>query len=235
MSKHAVMPLTDYINACNTVREKTGDTDVIKSGDLPQKIEGVYSKGYAEGEVVGQQAERDSFWDVFQNNGKARIYYYAFAYARFNDTNYNPKYPIYTSTSSTAGQHMFSANTVITDTKVPIILNGTNATGMFNGATKLKTIRELRLMKENATFSSAFTDCAALENITITGTISSAFDISDSPNLTDESIDSIVTALKDLTGVTALTLKVNTTVYNKMVKNGKDALVTAKNWALVKA
>ncbi len=45
MSKHAVMPLVDYVNACNAMREKTGTTDVIKSGDIPDKVAEVYNKG----------------------------------------------------------------------------------------------------------------------------------------------------------------------------------------------
>lgn len=45
MSKHAVMPLTDYVNVCDALREKTGTTDVIKSGDIPKKVNDVYDMG----------------------------------------------------------------------------------------------------------------------------------------------------------------------------------------------
>lgn len=41
MSKYAVMPLVDYVSACDVVREKTGTTDIIKSGELAEKINGI--------------------------------------------------------------------------------------------------------------------------------------------------------------------------------------------------
>ncbi len=45
MSNYAVMPKADYIAACNTIREKTGDTEVIKSGELTEKINDAYNAG----------------------------------------------------------------------------------------------------------------------------------------------------------------------------------------------
>jgi ribonuclease HIII len=67
------------------------------------------------------------------------------------------------------------------------------------------------------------------------GTIGQSINFKGSPRLSDESIDSIIEHLKDLTGATAKTLTVHTTVYNKIVSSGKDALITAKNWSLAKA
>lgn len=45
MSEYAVMPVTDYINTCEKIREKTSSTAVIKSGEMADKIEKVYEKG----------------------------------------------------------------------------------------------------------------------------------------------------------------------------------------------
>ncbi len=42
---YAVMPMADYKNLCDKVREKTNTTRAIKSGELPQKIEDVYYAG----------------------------------------------------------------------------------------------------------------------------------------------------------------------------------------------
>lgn len=183
---------------------------------------------------AGKKAEYDSFWDVFQNKGNSRIYYYAFSNNRFNDTNFNPKYPLNCSTANTAAQHMFSSNITITDTKVPIIVNGSNANAIFYGATKLKIVRELQLTNANTSVSSMFANCESLENITITGTgkIASACDISDSSKLSSASVDSIIEHLKDLTGATALKLTLNSTVGNKLTEDQK-ASITAKNWTLV--
>ncbi len=42
---YAVMPLADYKAACDKLREKTETTELIKSGELPQKIDEVYQEG----------------------------------------------------------------------------------------------------------------------------------------------------------------------------------------------
>ena len=42
---NAVMPLTDYVAACDAVREKTGSADTIKSGEMPDKINDVFKSG----------------------------------------------------------------------------------------------------------------------------------------------------------------------------------------------
>ena len=39
--KYAVMPMTDYENICNAVREKSGKTDLLKSGDVSGEISAV--------------------------------------------------------------------------------------------------------------------------------------------------------------------------------------------------
>lgn len=41
MAKYAVMPIADYEDACNAVREKTGGTESIVSGDLGEQIRSI--------------------------------------------------------------------------------------------------------------------------------------------------------------------------------------------------
>ncbi len=43
MANYAVMPVADYEDACNAVREKTGNTEVIKSGDMGAQIRAIKS------------------------------------------------------------------------------------------------------------------------------------------------------------------------------------------------
>ena len=62
MSKKAVMPLNEYVSACDKIREKTETTDLIKSGELPEKIDEVYEAGKAQG--------TSDFWELYQNYGK---------------------------------------------------------------------------------------------------------------------------------------------------------------------
>lgn len=45
MSRLAIMPLSDYQNLCNNIRDLTGTTGVIKSGDLVQKVGDVAENG----------------------------------------------------------------------------------------------------------------------------------------------------------------------------------------------
>ncbi len=42
---HAVMPLSDYVGACDVIREKTGGTEPIKSGELVEQIGAVHTAG----------------------------------------------------------------------------------------------------------------------------------------------------------------------------------------------
>ena len=53
MSKFAVMPLTDYQNACDRIRVLTGSSDLIKSGELEKEINATYSVGASLGEQLG--------------------------------------------------------------------------------------------------------------------------------------------------------------------------------------
>lgn len=216
----------------NKIREKTGTETRYKTKEMPSGINEVYDAGVN----FGKKSGYDSFWDNFQNNGNFRIYYYAFAYQRFDDDNYNPKYPINCSASNTAAQHLFSASSGITDTKVPIIINSTNANAMFYSASGIVTIREIQIKKANTTFNSAFNGCQELANVTFTGLpIDNNLSLHDSPKLSDKSIDNIVSMLKDLTGGSSKKLTVHSDVYNRMVADGRNALVESKNWVLEKS
>ena len=89
MSKNAVMPLDDYVSACDNIREKTETTEAIKSGELPKKINDVYE--------AGQKAEHDKMWDVFQKNGNRTDYpntIGSFSGYAFTFDNFYPKYDI---------------------------------------------------------------------------------------------------------------------------------------------
>lgn len=84
---------------------------------------------------------------------------------------------------------------------------------------------------------SMFTYCKNLKTLRFTedSVIAVNINFAQSSKLYDASVDSIVSALKDLTGATSKTLTVHSNVYDRMVERGVDALVTAKNWALAKA
>lgn len=185
---------------------------------------------YDEGYEAGRQAEHDAFWDVLQNNGNAANYYYAFAYGKFTDENYKPKYDIVCSDTTTGSMAIFYASEAITDTKVPITLSR-NAQSAFYSCTGLKTIRKL-IVNENTTFTTTFGGCTNLENITIEGVIGTDFDIKSAP-LTHDSIMSIINALKDYSGTSAtVTLGLGTSNLEKLTENEK-AIATERGWTLV--
>ena len=70
MSNYAVMPLEDYMNTCVTIREKTNETEPIKSGELADKVDEVYE--------AGKQAEHKAVWDAIQDYGRRFNYNNAF-------------------------------------------------------------------------------------------------------------------------------------------------------------
>ncbi len=163
-----------------------------------------YHKSY------GMQMEYDRFWDAFQDGGKAQNYYYAFAYEKWNDNNYNPKCDIKSSDGTTTGRYIFSG-THITDTKVGIYTNANNAAYIFSDA-ELVTIR-LFHVQETTTFSNAFTGCDKLVNLTMGGTIGQTVTFAPCSKLTKESIYSIVTHLS--TTKSGITVTFSKTAVNK--------------------
>lgn len=48
MADYAVMPKADYLDACNAIREKTGGTNVIKSGDMGAQIRAIETGGLSQ-------------------------------------------------------------------------------------------------------------------------------------------------------------------------------------------
>lgn len=106
MTDHVIMPGADYKAICDAVREKTGGTEPLKSGDIPGEIEKIessdandsYQLGYADGKTdgieQGKQTEYDLFWDNYQNYGKRASYAYGFYGESWNDTIFKPKYDI---------------------------------------------------------------------------------------------------------------------------------------------
>lgn len=192
--KYAVMPMSDYISACDTIKEKLGaDSNQIKSGILPDKIGEVFE--------AGKQAENDEFWGELQNYGNRTQYNGAFQATMWNDTTYNPKYPIVAS----MGNNMFAYNTVLTDTKVPIDISGVSgssgASYVFQGASAMVTIRSIKV-KSSQTYTNFFQSCSKLKNITFEGEIGRSISFADSPLLTPNSMRSVIDHLVNYKGTT---------------------------------
>ena len=209
-----------------SVRSTSPTMEVSTNSDIDIAL--TYHKSW------GMQAEWDRFWEVVQDGGKTQNYYYAFAYGRFTDENYNPKYPIKFSNGTTPGRYVFYEATGITDTKVEIVANSTNMDYCFYGCSNLVTIPKLTVTATTG-FNATFNGCSALENIEIGGAIGKNISSAPCSKLSDASVASIIEHLKDLTGTTSQTLTVHKDIYDRMVGTFQDVLVTAKNWTLVSA
>ncbi len=174
-----------------------------------------FNEGVTAGRVEGKRAEYDRFWDAFQNYGKNASYSCAFYGNRWTDDLYNPKYTFVTNNCN----QMFYSNTMLTDTKVPIdISKGGQTHYLFQGATAMKTIREL-IVSDEKSWTNMFLNCTSLENITITGTVSKNIDFQWSP-LTADSMRHLVSVLSD-------TAEGQTITFNKAAK---EAAFTEDEW-----
>ncbi len=177
------------------------------------------------------EAGQKAIFERIQDGGNTQNYYYAFAYDRFDDTNFYPVYPIKFSNGTTPGRYTFYGATGITDTKVEIVANSNNIDYCFNGCTNLVTIRKLTTT-DTTNFNASFGGCSALENIIIGGTIGKNISFSYSP-LTVESMKSIINALKDYSGTsTTYTLTFRADREN-MLTDEEKAVATNKGWTLV--
>lgn len=177
---------------------------------------------------AGVQAEHDRFWNAYQSGGRRVNYLYAFAGLAWTDDTYDPIHPI-TASQNASCLFLYSR---ITDTKVTIDLSGStqNTVTMFNNATKLKTIRKL-IVSETVNMS-GFQSCSALENLTVEGQIGTNVNLQWSPLLTNESVQSVIDHLADLTGADSKTLTLHADVKAALTQSQLDA-VAAKNWVLV--
>ena len=125
---------------------------------------------------------------------------------------------------------MFTSS-LITDTRFALNFSSlqSQVVNMFRYCRQLKTIRELTV-SEHTTYQNWFGSCVALENITFNGTIGTNISFADSPLLTNESVQSIIDHLADLTGKTSQTLTLNAQVY---VSEMQKAEIENLNWSLV--
>lgn len=143
----------------------------------------------------GKTAGLDEFWNTFQGGGEEVDYTNAFRNYRWNDACFNPVFSIKANGSKLSSAFQTS---IISDTKVPIFHSGgsSKSSQVFYGAQRLKTIRELNVVK-TTTFSQWFQNCTALENVGFKGEIGNALDLHWSTKLSKASIESVINALSD--------------------------------------
>lgn len=222
ISKSILRDIADYI------RLRKGTQNTVLAKDMRAELDTIPTY------EAGKQAEYDRFWDAYQENGKRNQYVCAFSYCGWDDTTYNPKYPIYGYTYGL--QEVFRNAGGIIDTKVPIYLQNGSMLATFNYCEGLKRIPSLVLQVPTTDTRNTFNNCRNLEEINIVcegeGGFATNLSFAQSSKLSAESVQSIIDALVDLTGATAQTLTFHKTVGAKLTQAQKNA-ISAKNWTLV--
>lgn len=218
--------------------------DCYNIGLAKGKEEG-YSEGYSEGSEAGAEEYKKTWWNTYQQNGNRTNYANAFFNFGWTENTYTPQYPIKSSSSS----NMFAWSN-ITNTVVEIKISDTAAAGsVFSNCKKLITIVSLDIDAYNQTYTSWFTNCIALQNITIIGYFKKNVDFKESTELTKESITNIINAL-DPNGLLSneLTLKLSkvavdngfeesistsgTTIIGSLTQAWEDLKATKSNWKI---
>ena len=177
---------------------------------------------------AGKNAQTVEWWKYYQSEYRGQTYqqprtnyWYAFAGPAWDDGNYAPVYPIIPTVNA---QNIYSYSN-ITDTKVVIDLSGdtiTNCYNMFSYAGKLKTVRLLKV-SEKVPMSNHFTECSALENLNMQGTIGKNAYFHWCKNLTVASMKSVIGCLKNFKGTdgeNTCTLKFHTTCWDRLEADG---------------
>ena len=219
-----------------------------------------YAEGYDDGYDEGVAKGNDVFWDTYQSNGARTNYKYAFNFNGWKEANFKPKYNIiptgevtqmfYTSDINADLVEICEKQGIVIDfskitqleyvfqnssfTRVGVIdaSKATKFVSVFNGAKKLVTIDKLMISNKCTTITTPFSNCIALENITIEGEIAkNGFNLSASTKLSRESIESIINALSTTTS--ELTVTFSTTAVNAAIEVAEPGCNTTNSgwWA----
>lgn len=136
---------------------------------------------------------------------------------------------------STSFQSMFQGNYQVAAVGVIDTRSAAGLSNSFYYCIRLHTIEKLILKDDGSqTFSNTFTNCIALENLTVEGVIGNNMSFSYSKNLTHDSLMSVIGALKDFVEEGAGTTKTLTLGATNLAKLTEDEKQTARNkgWTL---
>lgn len=233
----------------DAIRGKTGKTGNLNLDAMATEVGAVHE--------AGKEAERDEFWKVALRAQGYMVY--AFAGCCWKDETFKPKYDIKPRGNITGmfrACGIINLKKCLEDAGVALDLSqATNAntafgyagslttlpkldfslvtvtTTAFNDDYALETIEEIKF-GANTKFSQTFDDCKALTNMTVTGVIGqNGLNLSFSPNLTHDSLMSVINALETKTsGSWSVTLGADNLA---KLTDSEKAIATEKGWTLV--
>lgn len=220
MSNYAVMPLNDYVNTCEAIREKTETTELIKSGEMVDKITDVFN--------AGKKSEYDKFWDSIQDYGNRTDYRYAFS--RCAEIDFKPKYDFNFGVSF----WMFAYAKNVEFDYVFDLSNASSINNMFYDCNYLKKIKKIILKADGSqALEQIIYECNELEEVEFEGVIGgSNMNCATSSKLNHKSLMSIINTLKDFSGTTTtrtLTLHKNA---KARLSESEIAVATQKGWSV---
>lgn len=234
-----------------------GHTQGFDEGQAQGSAEG-WQQGLDEGVVIGREQQYDDFWDSFQQNGNRTHYTYGFAGRGWTESNLIPKYKNIQPTTCTG---MFFNNTIpdlvehfdkheitldlskstsvydafssTSTRRLPFldISSASSALTMFAYNSSLEEIEGLKCGVNNS-FSSTFAGNSALVKVIFSGIIANNIVLSDSKNLSKESITSLINTLSSSASGKSVTLS-KTAVNNAFATDEWNTLVATKsNWTI---
>ena len=235
----------------DAIREITGETELLTLDDMATDISKVYE--------AGKKSQYDKLWDTIQEFGKRENYSYTFGLP-WNEELWIPKYDIRPTTANrmligvqvadlvahqskynfvidfsrcTTLSYLASGNRYIEHIGVVDTRSADKIEAIFNSCWELKKVDEFILREDGSqTFSyPPFGGCNELTDLTITGCIGNTVSFNVNP-LTPESVQSIIDALKDISGegrTPTLTLQADVKVN---LSESDIATITQKGWTL---
>ena len=246
-TKMAIMPYTDYESACNKIREHSGKTDLIKSGDLATEIEGIVGSGGGDSSPLYYATTLNNVFGgaVFPENYEAVI--------KVKQAPTNSSYIYHQATGFKSSKLISEDNTNLiafnhshrvtayTPTLEVVDLTEYNRrfsmlNEAFRGQKKLKSVLGALDLSECTNVSNVFFECAALEDVEfMPNTINISIMFTSCTKLTKASLTSIINGLSaDASG---LTVSLSKTAVNNAFGGTESAewlalVATKPNWTI---
>ncbi len=230
------------------------DRDIVVTATGGGESGGSYDQGYADGEI----AEYDRFWDTYQQNGNRTDHWCAFGGYGWTDETFKPKYDI----RPTAANYMFFQSQItdlkksLADCGVTLDFSQCTAFTHFVGVSQITTlgvvdtraaaslasmftqrralvsVDKIILREDGSQTTPSFNGMPSLVDIRFEGKFGQSVSFAMSQYLSVDSLQSIVDALKDMTGATAQTLTLHASAGARLT-DAQKASISAKNWTVV--